>query len=682
MKVIRIFLLAFLPLANCNDASPVAKVIELLQGMGKKVQAESDAAAVTMKEAKALCEKRDSDLKYSIKTYESQKGDLTAQIAKSSSKFDSYAAEIQETLSKISSNEADLKAATDVRETEKKDFLTAEKDLVDTLATIEKATVVLQKQASEKKEASFLQNPQAQAVLKAVEEMVSASTIASSDVSGLTALLQKSDSIEEDFQAPVAPAYEKKAGGIIELLEDLYDKAKVQLTDLRKKEEASGHNFAMLAQGLNDEIKFANSEVSKARTSQQEEATLKATSEKKLEEVIKNLQGDTTELQDLVRDCQRKAQDFDAEQKDRAEELKALAAATDALISKTSGAAQQQYGLLQDTATSFLQLNQKSSIKNAATLHQFEVVHMIRNLANQWHSHELSLLAQRIGSVIRSDQSVKGPFDKIITMVQDMIAGMEKSLKEDTTKKAYCEAEQAKAKKKQGDKQGDVDKAKAKIEKTASDSAQLKAQVKDLQSELSKLANASAEMVKLRNAEKSAYDKNYPEMEQGLEGVKTALKLLRDYYQGTGKESKSTGIIGMLEVCEADFAKTMTELKVAEKTAAENSEKEQQEMTLEKARKEQDAKYKTEAAAGLDRDLVELQSDADALNTEMAAILEFNRGLDAECTETQESFAEKSAKRQAEIDGLKSAIQALTESAPAAPAFLQRFLQRHSHLKP
>jgi predicted nucleic acid-binding Zn-ribbon protein len=677
MKSTIALLLCLIGVVAADVASPVAKVIELLQGMTKKVQAESDATVVTMKEAKALCEKRDSDLKYSIKTYESQKSDLTAQIGKSASKFDSYASEIQETLSKIASNEADLKAATDIRETEKKDFQVAEKDLVDTLATIEKATVVLQKQVSETKVASLLQNPEAVAMLQVVEQMVSASTIASSDSAALTALLQKSDSMDEDFQAPTAAPYEKKSGGIIELLEDLYEKAKVQLTDIRKKEEASGHNFAMLAQGLNDEIKFANSEVSKARISQQDEANLKASSEKKLEEVVKNLQGDTTELKDLIRDCQRAAADFETEQKDRAEELKALAAATEALVSKTAGAAQQQYGLLQDGVASFLQLGQMSRIKNKATLHQFEVVHMIRDLAHHWNSHELSLLAQRIGSVIRSDESTTGPFDKIVNMVQDMIAGMEKSLKEDTTKKAYCDAEMAKAKKKQGDKQGDVDKAKAKIEKTASDSAQLKAQVKELQAELSKLANSSSEMVKLRNAEKSAFEKNYPEMEQGLEGVKIALKLLRGYYQGTGKESKSTGIIGMLEVCEADFAKTMTELKVAEKTAAENFEKEQQEMAMEKARKEQDAKYKTEAATGLDKDLVEFQSDADALNTEMAAILEFNRGLEAECTETKESFAQQAAKRQAEIDGLKAAIAALNaQTAPAA-----KFLQRRGHLQ-
>jgi hypothetical protein len=677
MKSTIALLLCLIGVVAADVASPVAKVIELLQGMTKKVQAESDATVVTMKEAKALCEKRDSDLKYSIKTYESQKSDLTAQIGKSASKFDSYASEIQETLSKIASNEADLKAATDIRQTEKNDFQVAEKDLVDTLATIEKATVVLQKQVSETKVASLLQNPEAVAMLQVVEQMVSASTIASSDSAALTALLQKSDSMDEDFQAPTAAPYEKKSGGIIELLEDLYEKAKVQLTDLRKKEEASGHNFAMLAQGLNDEIKFANSEVSKARISQQDEANLKASSEKKLEEVVKNLQGDTTELKDLIRDCQRAAADFETEQKDRAEELKALAAATEALVSKTAGAAQQQYGLLQDGVASFLQLGQMSRIKNKATLHQFEVVHMIRDLAHHWNSHELSLLAQRIGSVIRSDESTTGPFDKIVNMVQDMIAGMEKSLKEDTTKKAYCDAEMAKAKKKQGDKQGDVDKAKAKIEKTASDSAQLKAQVKELQAELSKLANSSSEMVKLRNAEKSAFEKNYPEMEQGLEGVKIALKLLRGYYQGTGKESKSTGIIGMLEVCEADFAKTMTELKVAEKTAAENFEKEQQEMAMEKARKEQDAKYKTEAATGLDKDLVEFQSDADALNTEMAAILEFNRGLEAECTETKESFAQQAAKRQAEIDGLKAAIAALNaQTAPAA-----KFLQRRGHLQ-
>ena len=49
---------------------------------------------------------------------------------------------------------------------------------------------------------------------------------------------------------------------------------------------------------------------------------------------------------------------------------------------------------------------------------------------------------------------------------------------------------------------------------------------------LADLAKSGAEMNRIRDEEKAAFDKNHPEMEQGLEGVKLALKILNEYYRG------------------------------------------------------------------------------------------------------------------------------------------------------
>eukprot|EP00933_Yihiella_yeosuensis_P033252 TRINITY_DN2698_c1_g1_i1.p1 TRINITY_DN2698_c1_g1~~TRINITY_DN2698_c1_g1_i1.p1 ORF type:complete len:193 (-),score=77.59 TRINITY_DN2698_c1_g1_i1:145-723(-) len=185
-------------------------------------------------------------------------------------------------------------------------------------------------------------------------------------------------------------------------------------------------------------------------------------------------------------------------------------------------------------------------------------------------------------------------------------------------------------------------------------------------------------MTELRAQEKAAYNKNKPEMEAGLEGVKIALKVLREYYQKSGKRGGATGIIGMLEVCESDFAKSLSGMKIAEKTAVKDFEKEGEEMVLEKSRKEQDAKYKAEAAARLDKDVLDVQSDAESVGEEMAAIIEYSNGIEAECTETQESFAEKAAKRQAEIDGLKTALDTLAGQAGGALTQLSKQALRGS----
>lgn len=55
------------------------------------------------------------------------------------------------------------------------------------------------------------------------------------------------------------------------------------------------------------------------------------------------------------------------------------------------------------------------------------------------------------------------------------------------------------------------------------------------------------------------------EIEQGLKGIKMALKVLREYYAKGDKahdadEGAGSGIIGLLEVVESDFTKGLSEM--------------------------------------------------------------------------------------------------------------------------
>merc|ERR1719207_105580 len=111
-------------------------------------------------------------------------------------------------------------------------------------------------------------------------------------------------------------------------------------------------------------------------------------------------------------------------------------------------------------------------------------------------------------------------------------------------------------------------------------STQLKAEVATLQKELAELANAQAEM------------------EAGVEGVKLALKILRDYYASEGKaheaaEGAGSTIIGLLEVAESDFTTGLSEMIATEEAAAAAYDRQTKENAIEKVTKDQDVKYKT-----------------------------------------------------------------------------------------
>merc|ERR1719316_2322404 len=77
-----------------------------------------------------------------------------------------------------------------------------------------------------------------------------------------------------------------------------------------------------------------------------------------------------------------------------------------------------------------------------------------------------------------------------------------------------------------------------------------------------------------------------------------------------------SGIIGMLEVIESDFAKNLAEETTEEDSAAVEYEKVSQENKISKTMKEQDVKYKTKEAASLDKEIAENQSDLESAQTE------------------------------------------------------------------
>merc|ERR1719160_2369754 len=159
-----------------------------------------------------------------------------------------------------------------------------------------------------------------------------------------------------------------------------------------------------------------------------------------------------------------------------------------------------------------------------------------------------------------------------------MIEKLLKEAAEDAAHKAYCDKEMSETKAKKEELTEEIEALTTKIDKMTADSAKLKEEVSVLSKELAELAKLQQEMDKIREEELAAYKTNKAEMEQGLEGVKLALKVLREYYaqEGGGHEKASGaggGIIAMLEVIESDFSKGLAEMIATEEAAAAEYDK-------------------------------------------------------------------------------------------------------------
>merc|ERR1719301_12762 len=171
------------------------------------------------------------------------------------------------------------------------------------------------------------------------------------------------------------------------------------------------------------------------------------------------------------------------------------------------------------------------------------------------------------------DANSADPFTKVQGLISDMIATLESEAEEDASHKAYCDKELSEATAKKDDLTAESDKLSTKIAQSKAASAKLKEEVATLQQELASMAKAKAEADKLRADENAAYKKNSAEMKMGIEGVKKALSVLKEYYAKADKAHNAaggagSGIISLLEVCESDFTKGLTEMTAEEDSAA------------------------------------------------------------------------------------------------------------------
>merc|ERR1712048_152173 len=128
---------------------------------------------------------------------------------------------------------------------------------------------------------------------------------------------------------------------------------------------------------------------------------------------------------------------------------------------------------------------------------------------------------------------------------------------------------------------------------------------------------------------------------------------------------------------ESDFTKGLTEMVAAEQEAAQTYDKETKENAVEKTTKEQDVKYKTKEAASLDKKAAELNTDIEGVRTELDAVNDYLASLDKKCTYKVESYADHKARREAEINGLKEALNILENETAFVQTSSLRGVRKH-----
>merc|ERR1719355_517052 len=331
-------------------------------------------------------------------------------------------------------------------------------------------------------------------------------------------LEQRADA-EEAFEAR---ARTMDSNAIVDTLTEMTDEAEESLTTTRKREAEAAQTYALLKQGLENEVKGSKEELGESTQFKASSAEKLAQAEEDLAVTTKSFNEDTAFLKDLKKDCQTRAREFEVTVKDNKAELTALGKAKAILLKK--------FALVQthSQARAFAKARVHDEDPKSRALRSIE------QLGRKLHSTALVSLAYRAAS---------DPFGKVRSMIEDMIAKLLQEAAEEATQKAFCDKEIGESKASKDEKQGKLDKVNARLEKAASTVATLTDEVSVLSKEVADSDAALATATALREKEKATFVLVEKDLSESQEACAAATEVLREYYEGasfiqTGQKAK------------------------------------------------------------------------------------------------------------------------------------------------
>ena len=126
-----------------GSTSPIYKVIVLIDDLAAKVTADGEAEAKAYHDYFEWCDATAAETQNEITSATSKKAKLEATIGELSASIDTSSSEIDKLAAALGKSDAELKDATKVRAKEEAIFLAGEKELEDTVNTLDRAIGII-----------------------------------------------------------------------------------------------------------------------------------------------------------------------------------------------------------------------------------------------------------------------------------------------------------------------------------------------------------------------------------------------------------------------------------------------------------------------------------------------------------------------------------------------------------
>merc|ERR1719436_152643 len=666
---------------SSNSANPIRRVVTLLQKMQSSVAAEGEKEKKLFEEFMCYCKTGTDDLQKSIGAAETKIPQVESALAAAEAAIAQLKKDIEQHKANVADAKKVIATATALREKEAAAFATESSDLKTNLAALGKAISAIEAGTA----GSFLQSS---AAVTALQKMTVDADMNSADRDILTAFLSQGE------------GYAPQSGQIVGILKQMKDTMEKNLAEVIATEEEAIKTYDALMAAKKKEVD-ANTAALESKLERVGQTGLDIVEMKEdLDDTKKALAEDTKFLAELQKGCATKQGEWDERCKVRADELLALADTIKILNDDDA------LDLFKKTlpSASFLQMQTSSLEMKRRALAALQVA-QARNKRPELDFIALALRERN-----------QGPFDKVIGMIDEMVAILGEEQTADDDKKAYCEAELDKTEDEKKALERKVDDLGSALEDTQGMIGTLTEEIAALVDGIKNLDKSVAEATENRKAENAAYKelmaadtaaekllsmagnrlakfytpklyvapaKQELSAEQriavnmGSEAAPTEPPMLAQIKQHGAqsvapppppetwgaykkKGEEHGGVVAMLNMLKADLAKEMQSATVDEEDAQAEYEKMMADSAEKRATDSKSVADKESAKADLESKALKLKEEETATMTEVLAAAETLKNLHLECDWLVSNFEVRKEARAGEVDALKKAKAVLS----------------------
>jgi chromosome segregation ATPase len=643
------------PVALATEANPIRKVVTMLQNLEAKVQSEGAKEKELHDKYMCYCKNAGGTLAKSIADAEAKGPELVSAIEEGIGKLAQLKDDLKAHQNDRAAAKSAMAAATALREKENAAFEATKTDLDTNLAALAKATAAITKGAG----GAFLQTEAASALKSFV---MGKNNMYDADRNDILSFLSGSS----DY----APA----SGQITGILKTMNDEMTADLNDAVSTETAAVAAY--------DELMAAKKKEVEALTGMIEDKLVRVGDLGVEIQQMKNDAGDTAEglvddkkfLEDLDKNCASKQKLFDENVAYRGQELEALA---DTIKMLNDDDALELFKKTLPGASSFMELKVSSKSMKAEALALIQQCQRDNKRRPELDFISLALRGKKIG------------FEKVIGMIDDLVAELKKEQTDDDNKKEYCDVQFDLA----DDKKKALEKSVADLETAITEAKEniqtTKEEIDALEDGIRALDKSVAEATEQRKEENEDYKSLMAGNAAAKELIGFAKNRLNKFYNPklykppalvsisahgrdapppppeaveaySKKSEESNGIIAMMDSLTKDLDKEMTEAEVTEKDAQGDYETFMQDSATKRAEDSKTLTDKQGALANLETSLGDQKAEKASTEKTLSATNEYIASLHAECDWLIKYFDMRKEARSTEIDALGNAKAVLS----------------------